>query len=71
MKELLNEDTSQVYLTPSLQEEIEKLQTLHTDILSGILTSFEKGVEIGERLYKIKERLPHGQFTSFIENNIK
>lgn len=70
MKELLGEDTSQVYLTPSLQEEIQKLQNLHTEILSGILTSFEKGVEIGERLSKIKERLPHGQFTSFIEKNI-
>lgn len=70
MKELLSEDTSQVFLTPSLQEEIDKIQTLHTDILAGIITSFEKGVEMGERLFKIKERLPHGQFTSFIENNI-
>lgn len=66
----LQKETSQVFLTDSLRDEIQKIESLHTEVISSIITTFEKGCEIGERLVKIKEKLPHGQFISFVQTHI-
>ena len=48
-----------------------KIEKLHYDILTNQLKGFEKAVELGAILSDIKEKLPHGKFIPWIEENFK
>ena len=48
-----------------------KIEKLHYDILTNQLKGFEKAVELGAILSEIKEKLPHGKFIPWIEENFK
>ena len=48
-----------------------KIEKLHYDILTNQLKGFEKAVELGAILSEIKDKLPHGKFIPWIEENFK
>lgn len=71
MNEIQESSSSQLPLSPSLQKEVDELESLHLEIIDALITSFDKAVELGKRLTNLKDRLPHGKFLPFIEQNIK
>ena len=50
--------------------QIEKLNGLHSEILDSMRSTVYKAVEAGEILQQVKETLPHGEFTQWVENNV-
>jgi len=64
-------DSSQLPLTESLKEEVEALEQLGIKFITHVLISFDTAIEIGEKLVKLKDKLPHGKFKVFITENIK
>jgi hypothetical protein len=64
-------DSSQLPLTESLKEEVEALEQLGIKFITHVLISFDTAIEIGEKLVKLKDKLPHGKFKDFITENIK
>ena len=71
MNEIQESSSSQLSLSPTLQKEVDELESLHLEIIDALVTSFDKAVELGKRLTNLKDRLPHGKFLPFIEHNIK
>ncbi len=62
-------DSSQLPLTDSLKAEVEALSSLHLEIVNSLLTTFDKAIELGDRLIRLKDRLPHGKFIKFVETH--
>lgn len=71
MNEIQESSSSQLPLSPTLQKEVDELESLHLEIIDALITSFDKAVELGKRLTNLKDRLPHGKFLPFVEQNIK
>ena len=49
---------------------IKKIITLHTEITEALKSSLEKAILIGQLLIEQKEKLKHGEFTSWIKKNL-
>ena len=48
----------------------EEITRLHEEIIGSLRTSLTKGIQIGELLTEQKESLKHGEFTSWIKENL-
>lgn len=48
----------------------EEITRLHQEIIGSLRTSLAKGIQIGELLTEQKESLKHGEFTSWIKENL-
>ena len=49
---------------------IDEISKLHGEIYGAFKTSLEKAIRIGELLTEQKQNLRHGEFTSWVENNL-
>ena len=52
------------------RSKIQELNRLHGEILGAMRTTLHKAVEAGGILREVKDTLPHGQFTRWVEDNI-
>jgi hypothetical protein len=52
------------------KSKIDQLNTLHNEIMGAMRTTLHKAVEAGGILQEVKENLPHGKFTAWVEENI-
>lgn len=50
---------------------ISRINDLHNQFTRLLKKSLNLALEIGKELYQIKESLPHGEFTSWIKNNLE
>lgn len=51
------------------RSKVERLRELHGEILGGMKKTIAQAIEAGGILSEIKEALPHGDFTSWVERN--
>lgn len=51
------------------RSKVERLRELHGEILGGMKKTIAQAIEAGGILSEIKEALPHGDFTSWVEKN--
>ena len=49
---------------------VEEVRRLHGEILNSFRLSLEKGIRIGELLTEQKEALKHGEFTTWVNENL-
>ena len=49
---------------------IDEIAKLHDEIYGAFKTTLEKAIRIGELLTEQKQNLKHGEFTSWVENNL-
>lgn len=52
------------------KNQIEEITILHTEIKKDLASTLQKAIRIGELLCEQKNRLEHGQFTSWIKDNL-
>ena len=57
-------------MTEITESRITEINKLHNEITAGIKTAVYKAVEMGGLLKEVKESLPHGNFSHWIELNI-
>lgn len=48
----------------------DKLNSLHLQITNQIKSTVQLVLEAGEMLIELKDQIPHGEFTNYIENNL-
>lgn len=53
-----------------LVKEIQHIIKLHNDIVDSAKNTIAMVIEIGEDLVRVKEELPHGSFTAWIDQNM-
>ena len=53
-----------------IEANIKKIISLHNEITESLKTSLEKAILIGQLLIEQKEKLKHGEFTSWIKENL-
>ena len=49
---------------------VEEMKILHSEIMNSLRMSLKKGIRIGELLNEQKEKLKHGEFTAWVNNNL-
>ena len=54
----------------ALQDATRQIKDMHGIVTDGVRIVFENAINIGEILCQQKKKLPHGQFTKWVENSL-